>query len=129
MAILKSILAVVAGIATFSLALLAMTAAGNAVMGVEPEWINRSAVTQLAWLAWNVVSMIGGGFVTTWIAPKAHEAHALVMGAIQACFSFGAMLTVTNDVTPLWLWIGGVVATIPAAWVGARVRGRSLVRD
>ena len=128
MTILRSTLAVVAGIATFSLALLAMTAAGNALLGAEPEWINRSVATQLAWLAWNIVSMIGGGCVTAWLAPKSPVAHAVVMGTIQACFTLAAMLTVTDDVTPPWLWIGGIATTIPSAWVGARLRGRLPVR-
>src|SRR5262245_57608786 len=119
MTVLRSILAVVAGIATFTLALVVMTAAGNTVMGAEPEWINRSVATQLAWLAWNSVSMIGGGYVTAWLAPKAAIAHAVVMGTIQACFTLGAMLTVTDNVTPLWLWIAGIAAMIPSARVGA----------
>jgi hypothetical protein len=124
MAIVKSVLAVVGGIATFTVALLAMMAAGDSLMGPEPEWINRSTATQLAWLAWNVVSMVGGGYVTALIAPRAKVAHALVMGAIQALFTLVAMFTAGDTVTPVWLWVGGIVATVPAAWVGARLSAR-----
>ena len=102
---LMSVFAVLGGIATFSLALLGMMAAGNALLGAEPEWINRTAVTQLAWLAWNVVSMIAGGYVTARIAPKAGSTHAVVMGSMQTIFTVGALLTVGDSVTPLWLWI------------------------
>jgi hypothetical protein len=42
MALLRGLLAVVAGIAAFSGALLAMMAAGNALLGAEPEWINAA---------------------------------------------------------------------------------------
>jgi hypothetical protein len=69
-----------------------MMALGNAIVGAEPEWINRSVVTQLVWLAWNVVSMAGGGYVTVWIAPSAKVAHAIVMGSIQTVFTLVALL-------------------------------------
>jgi hypothetical protein len=121
-AIAMSILAVVAGIGTFSVALLVMMAVGSAVLGAEPEWINRSTATQAAWLAWNVVAMIGGGYVTAWIAPRAKASHAVMTGLLQALFTLGAFLMVTGDTTPAWLWIGGIAVVVPAAWVGARLR-------
>jgi hypothetical protein len=119
---IRSFVAVVGGIATLSAALFAMMAAGNAIVGAEPEWINRSVVTQFVWLAWNVVSMAAGGYVTAWIASTAKTAHSIVMGSIQTAFTLVALLTVTDRLTPLWLWIGGIVTTVPAAWVGARLR-------
>jgi hypothetical protein len=125
MAVAKSIVAVVVGIVTFSLALLVMMAAGNALLGADPEWINRSTATQAVWLAWNAVAMIGGGYVAAWIAPRAKSSHAVAMGLIQALFNLGAFLTVTSDATPAWLWIGGIVTTVPAAWVGGRLRTRT----
>jgi hypothetical protein len=124
MAIPRGLLAVAAGIATFSVALVAMMAAGNTVLGAEPEWINRTVVTQLVWLAWNIVSMIGGGWVTASIAPNAPVAHAVAMGAIQACFTGVAMFTVADNVTPWWLWIAGIATSVPAAWFGAHLRAR-----
>ena len=100
MTIARSILSVIAGIVTFSIALVVMMAPGNAVLGAEPEWINRTTATQTAWLAWNVVAMIGGGYVAAWIAPRAKISHAVAMGLIQALFNLGAFLTVTSDATP-----------------------------
>ena len=122
MTIARSILSVIAGIVTFSIALVVMMAAGNAVLGAEPEWINRTTATQTAWLAWNVVAMIGGGYVAAWIAPRAKISHAAVTGLIQALFTLGAFLWVTSDATPAWLWIGGIVTIVPAAWLGGRLR-------
>jgi hypothetical protein len=127
MTILKSILAVAGGIVTFSLALLSMMAVGNALLGADTEWINRSVVTHLAWLVWNIVSMSGAGYLSAWIAPKSPVAHAVVMGTIQTVFTTTAMATVTDDTTPRWLWMCGIVLTIPAAWLGARARARSVV--
>src|SRR5688572_30397777 len=78
MGILRSVASVVAGIAAFSLALLAAMTLGQRVLGGESEWINRSVATQLVWLAWNVVSMAGAGYITAAIAPRARVAHGLV---------------------------------------------------
>lgn len=119
---IRSVVAVLGGIATLAAALFALMAAGNAIVGAEPQWINRSVVTQVVWLTCNVVSMACGGYVTAWIAPTAKTAHSIVMGSIQTALTLGALLTVADNVTPLWLWIGGIVMTVPAAWVGARLR-------
>jgi hypothetical protein len=119
---IKSALPVLGGLATFTLALFAMMALGNVLLGAEPDWISRSTATQLVWLAWNVVAMIGGGYVATWIAPRAGSTHAVGMGAIQTVFTLVAMLTTASNDTPPWLWIAGMVTTIPAAWTGSRWR-------
>jgi hypothetical protein len=129
MTVLRSVAAVVGGIAAFSLSLLAAASIGNALLGTEPEWINRSVTTQVVWLIWNVVSMVAAGYLAAIIAARAPLTHGLVMGGIQSLFTLGAMLTVTDNVTPLWLWLAGIVATTPAAWVGARLRShRSAAR-
>jgi hypothetical protein len=123
MPILRSVAAIVAGIALFSLLLLAAMAVGNALLGSEPEWINRSVTTQVVWLIWNIVSMVSAGYVAAVVARRAQATHAIVMGSIQSVFTLVAMLTVGDNVTPQWLWIAGIVATIPAAWAGSRLRG------
>jgi hypothetical protein len=123
MPILRSVAGIVAGIALFSLLLLAAMAVGNALLGSEPEWINRSVTTQVVWLIWNIVSMVSAGYVAAVVAPRAQATHAIVMGSIQSVFTLVAMLTVSDNVTPQWLWIAGIIATIPAAWAGSRLRG------
>jgi hypothetical protein len=122
MAVMRSVASVVAGIATFSLFLLAMMSLVGRVLGSDADWINRSTATQLAWLLWNVVSMIAAGYVVACIAPKAASAHVAVMGAVQMVFTLVAMFTAGDTVTPLWLWLGGIVTNVPAAWAGARLR-------
>ena len=123
MTIVKSILAVFGGIVTFSW----MMGAGYALLAAGTEWINRSVVTQVVWLAWSIVSMSGAGYLSAWIAPKAPVTHAVVMGTIQTLFSASAMASVSDDAPPRWLWMCGIVLTIPAAWLGARVRAKSVV--
>lgn len=119
----RGVLAIVAGIAVFTLMLVAASALGNALVGGKPEWINRSITTQVVWLLWNIVSMVAAGYVAAVIARRSPAVHAVVMGAIQSVFTLVAMLTVTDNVTPQWLWIVGIVVTVPAAWLGGRLRG------
>ena len=122
MALLRGALAVLAGIGVFTLALLAMDATGTAILGAEPEWINRSTTTQVVWAFGNAVSMIAGGYVAAWLAPSAGVAHAVIVGTIQAGLTLAAFLTLRNTATPTWLWVVGMVLTVPAAWIGGRLR-------
>jgi hypothetical protein len=122
MALLRGALAVLAGIGVFALALMAMDATGTAIIGAEPEWINRSTTTQVVWAFGNGVSMIAGGYVAAWIAPGARVAHAVIVGMIQTGLTLAAFLTLRGDATPTWLWVVGIVLTVPAAWLGGRLR-------
>jgi hypothetical protein len=122
MVVMRSVAAVVGGIAAFTLLLLAAMSGGNALLGSEPEWINRSVMTQVVWLLWNVVSMVAAGYCAAVIALRSPAAHAVVMGALQSLFTLMAMFTVTDTATPPWLWLAGASVTPPAAWIGARLR-------
>jgi hypothetical protein len=122
MTIVKSIAGVAAGVGTFTLMLLAMMSIGGRLLGTEPEWINRSLATQIAWLLWNIVSMALAGYVMACIVPRAPVPHALAMAALQTVFTLVALLTNTSNTTPLWLWVGGMVMNFPAAVSGARIR-------
>jgi hypothetical protein len=123
MGLLKSVAAVVGGIAVYSLLLFGATAAGDALLGRnETELINGSVATQVLWLIWNIAGMVAAGYAAAIIAPRARVGHAIVMGAIQAMFTLGAMFTAHGDISPPWLWIAVIAITIPAAWCGARLR-------
>jgi hypothetical protein len=122
MRIARSVAAVIAGIATFTLFLPAAMSLGGRLLGTEPEWINRTVTTQIAWLLVNVGSMALAGYVVACIARTRHVAHAVVMGAIQTLFTIGALIGNGAGDTPLWLWIGGMVMSVPAAWAGATLR-------
>jgi hypothetical protein len=122
MVLLRGALAVVAGIAVFALALVAVNAGGKALLGTEAEWINRSTSTQLVWLCVNAVCMIAGGYVAAWLAPRARIAHAVIVACIQAGLTLAAFLTLNDQTTPTWLWLAGIAVTVPAAWLGGRLR-------
>jgi hypothetical protein len=123
MTLLRGALAVAAGIGVFTLALLAMDSVGAAILGAEPEWINHSTVTRVVWALGNVLSMIAGGYVAAWIAPGARVAHAVIVGTIQTGLTLAAFFTLRNDAIPTWLWVVGMVLTVPAAWLGGRLKG------
>jgi len=122
-ALLRGALAVLAGIGVFTLALLGMNAAVTAILGAEPEWINLSTTTRVMWAIGNTVSMIAGGYVAAWLAPGARVAHAVIVGTIQTGFTLAAFLTMRDNATPTWLWVSGMVLTVPAAWLGGRAQG------
>ena len=118
MVLLRGALAVIAGIAVFALALVAVNAGGKALLGSDAEWINRSISTQVLWLCVNAVCMIAGGYVAAWLAPRARVAHAVIVATIQAGLTLAAFLTLNDQTTPTWLWLAGIAVTVPAAWLG-----------
>jgi hypothetical protein len=122
MVLLRGGLAVIAGIAVFALGLVAVNAGGKALLGTEPEWINRSTSTQVTWLCVNAVCMMAAGYVAAWLAPRARVAHAVIVATIQAGLTLAAFLTLNDQTTPTWLWLAGIVVTVPAAWLGGRLR-------
>jgi len=122
MVLLRGALAVIGGIAVFALGLVAVNAGGKALLGTEAEWINRSTSTQVLWLCVNAVCMIAGGYVAAWLAPGARIAHAVIVATIQAGLTLAAFLTLNDQTTPTWLWLAGIAVTVPAAWLGGRLR-------
>jgi hypothetical protein len=128
MMLLRGLAAIVGGIAVYSVLLFGATGAGDALLGrSESQLINATVTTQILWLIWNLVGMVAAGYVAAAMAPRAPVPHAIVMGTIQALFTLGAMFTTHLDITPRWLWVGVIAATIPGAWAGARlctIRGR-----
>lgn len=122
MALLRGALAVLAGIGVFTLGLFGIDSVGTAIVGAEPEWINRSTTTQVMWAFGNAISMIAGGYVAAWLAPGARVAHAVIVGTIQTGLTLAAFLTLRNTATPTWLWVVGMVLTVPSAWLGGRLR-------
>jgi ABC-type polysaccharide/polyol phosphate export permease len=116
MSIVRSVIAVLGGIAVLSIVLFAM----EPIIGPKSD---ATIIQYLLWLACIAFSLIAGGFVTAWIAPRARVAHAMWMGALQAVMTFVAMLVPHEGVQqPLWVWLGGIALMVPAAWVGARIR-------
>ena len=129
---MRSVVAVLAGFITLSVALYAMQGAGTAVLlRMNPglpdtaSIVNYSTATRVFWLIWETLSMGAAGYVTARLASDSHVAHATVMGAIQAIVTVSAMLSARGGDEPLWFWITGIAMMVPAAWLGGRLRTRA----
>jgi hypothetical protein len=124
----RSVVAVLAGFVTFSVALYAMQGAGTALLlRMHPELpptasiVNFSTATRVFWLVWETVGMVAAGYVTARLAATSAVTHATVMGAIQAIVTVWAMLSVPSD-EPLWFWLAGIASMVPAASFGGWLR-------
>jgi hypothetical protein len=128
---MRSVVAVLAGFITLSVALYAMQSVGTAVlMRIDPDLPNTASIvdysmaTRVFWLIWETLSMGAAGYVTARLASGSHVVHATVMGAIQAIVTVWAMVSVRGD-EPLWFWITGIAMMVPAAWLGGWLRTRA----
>ena len=111
----RSVLAVLAGIATLTLTSFAIEAAA------KPLQQNTSGVVFM--FLYSALCVAGGGYVTAWLATRAKVRHSVIMGAIQAALVIPAMMTFP-DVAPLWRWLAGMVLIVPAAWCGGMMYAR-----
>lgn len=129
-AVVRSILAVVAGIAALTAISFAIESVANPLLlRMFPEALpNAAAIRHNQWailfmIAYSSVCMVGGGYLTARLAPRLPLRHAVLMGAIQVGLNFMAMLDF-RELAPLWVWIVGMVLAVPAAWAGGRLRVR-----
>jgi hypothetical protein len=125
----RSIVAVLAGFVTLSVALYAVQGIGTALLlRMHPDLpattsiVNYSMGSRVFWLIWETMAMGAAGYVTARLAATSYVAHATVMGAIQAAVTLWAMLSVPSD-QPVWFWLTGIALMIPAAWLGGFLRG------
>ena len=122
---IRSILAVVAGIVTLTTASFAIEAAVNPLlMKLFPhalpneDALNHNPAVKLITFGYTALCIAVGGFVTAWIARKSKVIHAVVMGVIQAGLTTYVMIEKPN-LAPRWAWLLGIVMTVPMAWLGA----------
>lgn len=124
---IRSVLAVLAGIAVLSLTsfaiewvtdpwLIRMFSAGRSD---EAAW--SRVLPKLFMSAYTMLCVAAGGYVTAWLAGRSGVLHAVIMGAIQVAMIAWAMVEF-SDKAPLWSWIAGIVLTVPAAWCGGLIR-------
>jgi hypothetical protein len=125
---MRSVLAVLAGIFTLSLTSFAIeAAAGPLMMKLFPAALPDSAalkeniLSKLFMFCYSSLCVVAGGYVTAWLATRNRVRHALVMGVIQAALVIPAMMAYP-DQAPLWQWIAGMVLIVPAAWGGGSIR-------
>jgi hypothetical protein len=115
---MKSVIAVVAGLAVFGAALFAMEPVTGAVVDFDTRgrWL---------WLAWEAIAMIAAGYAAGRLAPRAPAAHAVAVAMLQAAMTAGAWYVMRHDGrSPVWFWAVGIALTIPAAWCGGVISTR-----
>ena len=112
---LRSVAAVIAGIATVTVTSFAIEAA------TKPQ--QEMAASTVFMFTYSVLCVAVGGYVTAWAARRAKVRHALIMGGIQTALVIPAMMAFPDE-APLWRWLLGMIVIIPAAWCGAKIRGK-----
>jgi hypothetical protein len=69
-----------------------------------------------------------GCYVTARLAPSRPLFHALVLGGIALAMSIPVTIMAWND-TPAWFNVYNLLAVMPYAYVGGRIRERQLERQ
>jgi peptidoglycan/LPS O-acetylase OafA/YrhL len=113
---LRSALAVVAGIAVLTITSFAIEAAVNPLLTKT-----FPAALRIVTVVYTMACVAAGGYVTAWLARRAPVRHAAIMGVIESALTIVAMLSLSGY-APLWSWVAGIVLTTPAAWLGALLR-------
>ena len=112
---LRSVAAVIAGIATLTVTSFAIEAV------TKPQ--QETAASTVFMFAYTVLCVAAGGYVTAWAARRAKVRHALIMGGMQTALVIPAMMAFPDE-APLWQWLLGMIVIVPAAWCGAKIRGK-----
>jgi Fe2+ transport system protein B len=127
---IRSALAVLAGIAALTVTSFAIEAAADPLlMRMFPQALpTREAIGQNAWsslfmYAYTALCVAFGGYVTAWIAKRAPVRDALIMGVVQVGLTVLAMFSLREQ-APLRNWIIAMLMTIPCAWAGGVFRWR-----
>ena len=131
---IRSILAVLAGLVALTIVSFAVElAADPLLMHLFPQELPDAAAlagslpARLFMLAYTTFAIGVGGYVTAWIARRRPLLHAAIMGAIEAGFTLDVMIAMPFHElhpAPRWIWITGVILTIPVACLGAAIRAR-----
>jgi hypothetical protein len=133
---IRSILAILAGIVTLTITSFAIEAVADPLMmRLFPHALpNRAAVSQslpatVFLLAYTGLCVAAGGYVTAWLARRSPIFHSLLMGAFQFALTVWAMMSLSlRNEAPLRNWIGALVFTFPAAWCGGLLRAKQVAK-
>lgn len=129
---IRSILAVLAGIAVLTATSFAIEAVANPLMmRMFPNALpSQSAISHnlpatLFLFTYTFLCVAAGGYVTAWLARRSKMLHVVIMGGIQVLLTIWAMLSIPEQ-APLRNWIASMVLTVPAAWCGGILRAKVL---
>jgi hypothetical protein len=136
---IRSVLAVLAGIVALTIVSFGIEAAADPLLmhlfpGTlpDPAALSRNFSARLFMLVYTSFSIGLGGYVTAWIASRAKIWHAAIVGAIEIAFTVYIMIAAPFQEAhqaPLWGWIAGMILMVPAACIGAAIRARQKSRQ
>lgn len=124
---LRSILAVLTGFFLIPI----LNLATNAALGrVLPEWYPaggrvESVPALLLSCAYVAAFGILGCYIAARLAPSRPMLHALILGALGLAVSIPTAMMAWND-APAWFNLFNLLAVMPYAWIGGRIRERQL---
>jgi hypothetical protein len=126
MTILKSILAVLAGLIFIFVThngidfiLESLGIFTPPTVRFDTTWM---VVTALIYRA--IFSVIGC-YITAALAPSRPMLHAMILGGIGLVLStVGVIVSIKIDLGPVWYPIALVVMTLPCAWLGGKLKAR-----
>jgi len=131
---IRSILAVFAGLVALTIISFAIEAAADPLlMHLFPQALPDAAAlagnlpARLFMVAYTTFAIGVGGYVTAWIARRSQLTLAAIMGAVEVAFTLYVMIAGPfHEAHPAhrWIWIPAVVLMIPAACLGAAIRAK-----
>jgi hypothetical protein len=126
----RSILAIVVGFVLTG----ALNVGTNTLLSrVAPEMVpppgtpNTSTAALIGICAYVALYGILGCYVTARLAPSRPLLHALILGGLALAMSIPMTMAVWND-TPPWFNVYNLLAVMPYAYIGGRIRERELAR-
>ena len=135
MSVIRSILAIVAGILLITLiveplefALVALVNGGIVTDPASYFHVRNQPAFLVAKLVYNTGAAIAGGFAAARIARRAPRAHGLVLAVLQtAAFGWALANPALRQTTPDWMWFALIIVTCAGIMFGAELhRKRSL---
>jgi hypothetical protein len=133
---IRSTLAILAGIVALTITSFAIEAAADPLMmRLFPHALpNRATISHnlpasIFLFAYTALCVAAGGYITAWLARRSPVFHSLLMGVVQVALTILAMMSssVRNE-APLRNWIATLVFTIPAAWCGGLLRAKQATK-
>ena len=131
---IRSILAVLAGLLALTIVSFAIEAAADPILlHLFPQALPDTAAlggnlpARLLMVAYTTFAIGVGGYVTAWIARRSQLTLAAIMGAIEVALTLYVMIAGPFHElhpAPPAIWITGLILMIPAACLGATLRAR-----
>ncbi len=126
----RSILAVIAGLVVGGLLVAGVEYMSQMIYPPPPglDLTDTEAVREFAMgapdsarmvilLAW-FVGPFGGGWLAARLAPRLPMTHAIIVGAFFVAADLINLVTIPS---PVWMWVGGLIAPLLAAYLGGKL--------